>query len=77
MYLVGSDEHAALMCNAIRQKILQNEKAREALWASKGVLTHRVRGETKAIFRMDRFLRQIYKELFGDSTTMSDEGADR
>ena len=64
-YLVGSDEHAALIEEAIRQKILQNPKAAQALRESRGILTHRVPGRIKPIFKMERFVKQIYRELYG------------
>lgn len=65
-YRVGSKEHADLIREATKQKILQNPTARQALKESKGLLTHQVGGDQKPIFKMERFLREIYRNLFGN-----------
>ena len=63
VFRVGGDDHAELIKEAIRQKTLQNPKAMEALRASGGRLTHRVPRRREPIFKMERFLRQLYNEL--------------
>ena len=64
-YRVGSREHAELVTEAIRQKILQNPKAARALRESRGHLNHSVPSRTKPIFRMEKFLRRLYNEMYG------------
>ena len=66
-YVVGGDEHAELIKEAIHQKILQNPKAAQALKESGGHLTHSVPGSSKPIFRMEKFLRALYSEMYGKS----------
>jgi len=63
-FRVGSVEHEELIRDAIRQKILQNEKAKRALEESSGQITHHVSSRVKPIFRMERMLMSIRKELF-------------
>jgi hypothetical protein len=62
---VGSDEHEALIREAIRQKVLQNPRVAEALRESTGVITHHVPGHSKPIFKMEKMLASIRRELWG------------
>ena len=64
-YRVGSKEHEALIREAIKQKILQNPKAAEALNTSTGTITHQVPGSTKPIFKMEKMLMSVRNELYG------------
>ena len=63
-FRVGSVEHEELIRDAIRQKILQNEKVKRALEESSGQIKHNVSSKGKPIFRMERMLMSIRKELF-------------
>jgi hypothetical protein len=65
-YRVGSDEHAGLILEATRQKILQNPQAAQALKESNGILTHNVPRMAASRFKMEELLRQLYWELFGE-----------
>ncbi len=65
MILVGSERHADLIREAIKQKILQNPKAKLALKESKGKITHNVPGHTKPMFKMAHILMSVRKELWG------------
>ena len=62
---VGSREHEDLMKEAIRQKVLQNERVAEALRSSSGGITHRVPARTKPIFKMEKLVLAVRRELFG------------
>lgn len=62
---VAGEEHEALIHEAIRQKILQNPRAAEALKESQGNITHHVPGKTQPIFKMKKMLLSIRKQLFG------------
>ena len=62
---VGSREHEDLIREAIRQKILQNPRAAEALRSSRGGISHNVPARNKPIFKMERMLMSVRKELFG------------
>jgi len=62
---VGSQEHEDLIREAIRQKILQNPRAAEALKNSTGTITHRVPAKTKPIFKMEKMLASVRRELWG------------
>jgi len=64
-YIAGSEEHENLIREAIKQKILQNTHAYEALKQSKGAITHNVPGESKPIIKMEKLLMSVRKELFG------------
>ena len=62
---VGSREHEALILDAIRQKVQQNERVAEALRSSTGGITHRVPARTKPIFKMEKLLMAVRRESFG------------
>lgn len=62
---VGSKEHYELIREAIKQKILQNSKAAQALQESQGGITHSIPKKGDPIFKMERMLTSIRKELFG------------
>lgn len=62
---VGSREHEELIKEAIRQQVLQNERVAEALKSSTGGITHHVPARTKPIFRMEKLVLAIRRELFG------------
>lgn len=64
-YRAGGKEHKDLIREAIRQKILQNPRAAEALRRSVGTLTHEVGGHSKPIFKMEKMLMSLRQELFG------------
>lgn len=64
-YRVGGKDHEALILEAIRQKILQNPRAADALRRSVGTLTHEVGGHSKPIFKMEKMLMALRRELFG------------
>lgn len=64
-FRVGSEEHEALIREAIRQKILQNPRAADALQRSRGSITHHVSGHSKPIFKMEKMLMSIRRELYG------------
>lgn len=64
-FIVGSRAHENLIREAIRQKILQNPRAGQALKYSRGEITHDVRGAGGSIFRMEKLLMSIRKELWG------------
>lgn len=62
---VGSREHEDLIKEAIRQKVLQNERVAEALKCSTGGITHHVPVRTKPIFKMEKLVLAVRRELFG------------
>ena len=62
---VGSRQHESLIREAVRQKILQNPRAAEALRDSSGSITHNVPARTKPIFKMQKMLMSVRKEIFG------------
>lgn len=62
---VGSKEHEALITDAVREKIIQNEKSYEALKNSTGKITHSVPSKSKPIFKMEKMLMSVRKDLFG------------
>ncbi len=62
---VGSAEHEGLIREAVRQKILQNPGAAEALKSSTGTITHNVSARNAPIFKMEKMLMAIRKELYG------------
>ncbi|MBK7407434.1 MAG: hypothetical protein IPJ40_04695 [Saprospirales bacterium] len=61
----GSEAHGQLIREAIKQKILQNPKAWEALKGSTGKITHHVPGSSKPVFKMEIFLMSVRQELYG------------
>lgn len=61
----GSDAHEALIREAVKQKILQNRKAAEALKSSTGKITHHVPSSSKPIFKMENLMMSVRIELFG------------
>lgn len=65
LYRVGSKEHERLIREAIKQKVLQNPDVAQALRESTGRLTHNVGGRGKPIFKMEKMLESIRRELFG------------
>ena len=67
-FRVGSLEHESLIREAIRQKVLQNPRVLDALRQSKGILTHRLSSKTKPIFKMERLMRSVYRELCSERT---------
>lgn len=62
---VGSREHEDLIKEAIRQKILQNDRAAAALKSSTGGITHNVPARSKPIFKMEKLVLAVRRELFG------------
>lgn len=64
-YEVGSTGHEELIREAIKQKVLQHEKAEQALKESRGQITHNVSGRSRPIFKMEKMLMSIRKELWG------------
>lgn len=62
---VGSPEHEGLIREAIRQKVLQDERVARALRESEGSITHRVPRRTRPIFRMEKMIQSIRRELYG------------
>ncbi len=64
-YRVGGQDHEELIREAIRQKILQNPRAADALRRSEGTITHNVGGHAKPIFKMEKMLMAVRRELFG------------
>jgi hypothetical protein len=61
----GSAEHEAVIREAIKQKILQNKKAADALKGSVGTITHTVSSGATPIFQVENLLQSIRMELFG------------
>ncbi|MBL7825112.1 MAG: hypothetical protein JNJ57_00670 [Saprospiraceae bacterium] len=61
----GSEQHQNLIREAIKQKILQNPKAAEALQSSKGKITHHVPSHSKPVFKMENLLMSVRLELYG------------
>ena len=61
----GSAQHGAVIREGIKQKILQNDKAADALRDSKGKITHHVPGSSKPVFKMENLLMAVRAELFG------------
>jgi hypothetical protein len=61
----GSTVHEHIIREGIRQKVLQNEKAAQALRESKGKITHHVPGSSKPVFKMENLLMSVRAELFG------------
>ncbi len=61
---VGSKEHEILITDAVREKVTQNDKAHEALANSRGKITHKVPSKSKPIFKMEKMLTTVRKELF-------------
>lgn len=62
---VGSREHEDLIKEAIRQKVLQNERVADALKSSTGGITHNVPARSKPIFKMEKLVLAVRRELFG------------
>lgn len=64
-FAYGSAVHEHIIREGIRQKVLQNEKAAQALRESKGKITHHVPGSSKPVFKMENLLMSVRAELFG------------
>lgn len=62
---VGSLEHEDLIREAIKQKLLHNPRAFQALEESRGQITHHVPRGGRPLFKMELLLVSLRKELFG------------